>query len=301
MNLIKRLSNRLTKVQWNIGFIDYHSDNFFSSEKVKIKYLKHSYKNKWFADPFILDITKDKIILFVEEFDEIINKGRIAKLVVNRQNYRLESMKIILDLKSHLSFPVIYRIKNIVFVCPENSESGGYYKYTYDYNSEKLVNPELIIDEPLTDAIKYYISDKPYIFSTKQPNSDGNKIYIYCDEFKNDQYRFKQEIILEDNTARGAGNFIKLKDKLIRPAQDCNKSYGNGLVFQEIMYDNGLFSVNELKRIYNKTFKYGLGIHTFNTLGNMAVVDVLGYKHIFWGRIFTAFIKISTSINKYFN
>ena len=285
-NLIKRISNELTIQQWNIGFTDHNLDFISSSKKLRIKYLKHNYKNKWFADPFILNVTEKEIVLLVEEYDRNIRRGRIAKLVINRHNLRLISMRIVLDLESHLSFPVIYRDNNKIYVCPENSESGAYYKYTYDSNSEKLVKPELIIEEPLTDAIKCIISGVPYIFSTKQPNPHGNNLYIYCDEENKDRYKLKQEILLTDNTARGAGHFMKLNNKVIRPAQDCNKSYVGALVFQEIVKVKDGFRINELKRIYSKSFKYGLGMHTFNTFGDIAVLDELGYKYIILGRIY---------------
>jgi len=285
-SLTKKVLSEITIQQWNIGFIDYNPNNFFSTQKFTIKYIKHNYKNKWFADPFILNVTEKEIVVLAEEYDRNIRRGRIAKLVINRDNLRLISMTIILDLETHLSFPVIYRDNDKIYVCPENSESGGYYKYIYDSNSEKLVNPELITKEPLTDAVKCVISDVPHIFSTKLPNPHGNNLYIYSDEDKKEQYKLKQEILLADNTARGAGHFIKLNDKLIRPAQDCNKSYGGGLVFQEIVNLKDGFRVNELKRIYSKSFKYGLGMHTFNTFGSIAVPDELGYKYIILGRIY---------------
>ena len=283
---MKSISEELTIQKWNIGFTENNLDLFLTSKKPSIKYLKHNYKNKWFADPFILNVTEKEIVLLVEEYDKNIKRGRIAKLIINRNNLKLISMKIVLDLKSHLSFPAIYRDNNTVYVCPENSMSGRYFKYTYDFHSEELVNPELIIDEPLTDAVKCYINNIPYIFSTKQPNPHGNNLFIYSDEDQNKKYKLKQEIILSDNTARSAGHFIKLNGKIIRPAQDCNKSYGAGLVFQEIVKIKGKFRVTELKRIYSKSFKYGLGMHTYNTFGNIAVIDELGYKYIILGRIY---------------
>ena len=284
-SMLKFIYEELTMSKWNIGFTGNSPDLILTSKKPRIKYLKHDYKNKWFADPFILNMTENEIDLLVEEYDNKIKKGRIAKLVISRNNLRLISMKIVLDLESHLSFPAIYRVDNEVYVCPENSQSGGYFRYTYDFSSEKLIYPELIINKPLTDAVEFQINNVNYIFSTKLPNPHGNKLYIFSNDDEGNKFKVKQEVILSDKTARSAGHLLKVKGKLIRPAQDCNKSYGKGLVFQEIINKNGRFKVKELKRVYNTSIKYGLGMHTFNTFGNVAVVDVSGYKYIILGRI----------------
>ena len=287
--LLNCFSEEMTMKKWNIGFTENNLDLFFSSKKTKISYLKHDYKNKWFADPFILDVTEKEIILLVEEYDNNIKKGRIARLVVNRDNLKLISMKIVLDLKSHLSFPAIYKENSSIYICPENSQSGQYIKYTYDDKTQTLINPQLIINEPLTDAIKYFINGVPYIFSTKQPSPNGNKLFVYTYGNNKSKFKLKQEILLDDNTARGAGHFIQLNEKIIRPAQDCNNSYGAGLVFQEIkqVKENEEFKIKELKRIYSKSIRYGQGMHTFNTFGDIAVIDVLGYKYIILGRIYS--------------
>ncbi|MAB95069.1 MAG: hypothetical protein CMC98_03075, partial [Flavobacteriales bacterium] len=136
-SMLKFIYEELTMSKWNIGFTGNSPDLILTSKKPRIKYLKHDYKNKWFADPFILNMTENEIDLLVEEYDNKIKKGRIAKLVISRNNLRLISMKIVLDLESHLSFPAIYRVDNEVYVCPENSQSGGYFRYTYDFSSEK--------------------------------------------------------------------------------------------------------------------------------------------------------------------
>ena len=139
---LRVLFNYCDKKKWNIGFFEYSDEFFYSNKKVNIKVLKHNYKDKWFADPFILNVSKEKIQLLVEEFDENINKGRIAKLTINRKNFELESLKIVLEKKYHLSFPAIFvDHKRNIFVYPENCKSGSLFKYNYNTVSENLDNP----------------------------------------------------------------------------------------------------------------------------------------------------------------
>jgi len=286
-NVLHSLLNEISLQRWNIGIFEFETNSniIFKFSNCKVKYLAHNFKDKWFADPFILDVTDKEIIILAEEFDRRIGRGRIAKLTIDREKVKLNSLKIILDIKSHLSFPAIYKENNNIYIYPENSQTGKLLRYKYDCKLDALVDPELVINEPLTDAIKEEFNGKSYIFSTKQPNPNSNRINVYCDTNNNKKYQLIQEIDLADNSARGAGYFIRDRDRFYRPAQDCNTTYGKGLVFQEVINENGVFRINELKRVYNRHFKYGLGIHTFNTLDNVGVVDVLGYKYLFLGRL----------------
>lgn len=53
---------------WNIGFCDLTPDAFISSGKLgRVAWMKNPYKDRWFADPFLLDVTDDSITIFVEE------------------------------------------------------------------------------------------------------------------------------------------------------------------------------------------------------------------------------------------
>lgn len=82
-------------------------------------------------------------------------------------------------------------------------------------------------------------------------------------------------------SARGAGYFLTLSDgRIIRAAQDCNRKYGAGTVFYEMKrVGDGKFSFKEVSRHFANSPIWHVGLHTFNTLGNLAVVDGYGYLH----------------------
>ena len=86
--------------------------------------MKHSYRDRWFADPFILDVNDSEIILLAEEVEDKMQQGVISKLVIDRASYVLKSKKTILELPTHLSFPVIMREGNKILVYPESGASG---------------------------------------------------------------------------------------------------------------------------------------------------------------------------------
>ena len=255
---------------YELAFIEPIANSKYSDCKWHVRKVVNPYiKEKWFADPFILSYDNEKIVVLVEEMDFKINRGRIAKLIIDINNYTIKDLKILLDLPTHLSFPAIERIGEDIYVYPENSASGHLLKYKYNIETDELSLVEIMVNKPLTDSIMRHYNGKEYVFSTQMPNPNGNILYIY--QKINNGYVLLQEKSFIDNTARGAGDWFEENNKIIRPAQDCNGYYGIGLVFQEVTFDGNKFNFKEISRI--KHPKGYDGMHTFNQYKDMCIID----------------------------
>jgi hypothetical protein len=256
---------------WDLAYGVY-SDNIIREglKGKKLNIVKNPYPNKWFADPFILEEDSNNIQLLVEEFDYSIGRGRIARLLIEKKSNKIRECHIILDLPTHLSFPVIYRVNGIIYVHPENSASGTSYIYKYDRSADKLVEPKLMLEEPITDAIIRKDIDSYRLFATKIPNSNGCILHEYQSSSLFGPYKHVGQEQYGKNTARMAGMFLTAQNTIVRPAQDCFGDYGKAV----IMYDGN----KELCRIEPTSYKQA-GIHTFNTLGNTFVIDIKKYDY----------------------
>ena len=84
VKIVKGLFHRLTEKEWNIGFILKSPEEILQSDKLDVHWMKHKYKDRWFADPFILSVTESEIVLLVEEKYHPINRGRIFLLQIGR-------------------------------------------------------------------------------------------------------------------------------------------------------------------------------------------------------------------------
>jgi hypothetical protein len=285
---ILRIYRRLLLHRWNIGFVDLTDNYLLERDYLKIKWIKHPYKDRWFADPFILSESETTIDVLVEEFYDRINRGRISKLTIDKSTLELTRLKVVLELDSHLSFPAIVKIEDSIYVYPENSESNQLILYKFDDTTETLIPMKVMINEPLTDAILTMQFGKPILFSTSLPNQNKDILQIYHAEDWFGPYSFGSSFQFKDNTARGAGRLIEYCGKLLRPAQNCNDTYGGGLVFYEIIkLDTGHFDFIELKRFSPRSWKYNLGMHTFDSDGSLGVVDGRGFRlpvigHVIW-------------------
>ena len=263
--------------KYNIGFVDGNLESIIAGEQIRVNWMKHPYKDRWFADPFILDVTDDEIIVLVEEWYDPIQRGRISKLVVDKTTYELKQLKVMIEESSHLSFPAIERKDNDIYIYPERAGTHleGYKYIEKDDRFEKI---GIVSDLPLTDSVITDLFGQRLLFSTKMPDANGKELGIYYLDETQKEYKLKCYCYFEENISRMAGNFFSYNGKIYRPAQVCIKSYGDAVPLQEVSYEGGEFNFVEIRRIYSPNRDLDLGFHTFNECKGTIVVDALGFR-----------------------
>ena len=274
---LKSIYNNLVLHRWEIGFVDNSKESILWGEDIHIRFIKHSYKNRWFADPFILSFDQDEIILLAEDYCDSDRIGKISRLVVDRKTYELKDLKVILSLESHLSFPALFREGEKVYVYPENSCAGGLWLYEYDDQNYRCVLIRQLSSEPLTDAIRYDINGENLIISTKEPHPNGNLLDVYRDRNHTGNYEHAYTVKFNENIARNAGDFFECNGQLYRAAQECNLIYGHALSIQRITKEGDSIKMEEVRRIMPP--KHAIGIHTFNVYKDLTVVDIKVFRH----------------------
>lgn len=271
---------------WNLAFFP-ESDlkNVLNGEYRSLHWMVDSDRQRWYADPFILKVNDDSVVVLVEEYSYNIKRGRLARLIVDRNSRKLIDSKIILDLKTHLSFPMVLRKDEDIIIIPENSASGGLYSYLYcpDNDSMELIGE--VVDEPLTDATILKLDDRAFLLSTSQPNPNGKELRIHEFDESELKARHHSTFTFDSCIARNAGSPIVYDGKIYRPAQDCNGEYGRGVILQEILYDSTTdrFDFRNSKTLYPFNKKYNLGLHTLNVHDGVCVIDGRGFLHPFVG------------------
>lgn len=278
---------------WNIGFIEEGLENTLTNPNPKIHWVKKRINDRWFADPFILDVTDDEIIILAEEYCYNIKKGRIARIVIDRKSYVEKNFEIILELPTHLSFPFIFRQNNNIYIIPENSASGCSTIYQYYDSSRELIPLHHVSEKPLADATILEISGNSYLFTTILPDTNSKSVSIYS--FDKEKLKVTDKIASIEfpiNCGRNAGEVFSVNNQLYRPAQDCTLRYGHGVILQKIILKNNKWAFKNINYLYPKTFKYNQGIHTFNSYKDLIVIDARGYRNPIIGRIITFFFNL---------
>ena len=275
MSVKSRLRSLILQ-RWNIGFTETPLQDILAGKPIQYRWMKHHYQDRWFADPFLLDVTDESYIVLAEDFEDARGYAVISKLVVDRHTMELKDVRQLLDRGTHLSFPVIRRVGGEVFVCPENSESGEWNSYRYDRSAEQLIKVETMMPAPLTDAVSIDYNGESLMFATTLPNPNGSKLDMYIR--RNGTYELKDTIMVQGRTARMGGDFFWNNDILYRPAQDNNECYGGALILQRVDVKDGKWTFTDVRRLTSPHPDYTTGLHTFNMYKGSAVVDIHGYR-----------------------
>lgn len=295
-NFIKRFSDE----RWNVGFMENDLESVMRGDEIKVNWVKHQCRQSWFADPFILEVSNKKIELLVEEFYKPIYRGRISKLTIDRITNKLENIDVVLQLPTHLSFPVIIRRGtdfgkilerqygqsegDYIYLMPENGASGKLSVYKYWKEANIIESQGSVLDKAVEDAIPTTIEGKTYLFCTMRDNPNGKKLMVYKWDDKGKFVPFSQ-YDFHENVARMSGMFYTYKGQIIRPTQECNEQYGHAITLQSVRKNKGDFKFKELRRIYSANPKLNIGSHTFNMYKNIIVTDSLGFDNMWLRKI----------------
>lgn len=275
---------------WNIGFPQTTIEKVVRGEGYKTVWMKHSYHDRFFADPFIYKVTSDEIIILAEELIFKENKGRIVRLVVDKNDYHLLNRQIILEKNTHLSYPAILRIGEKFYIYPENGASGNLTLYEYNDADCSAVEVNILLEKPVADATIFSKGDDYLMLATDSAMHDTNcSLYICSNPLKAKFEEIDGIVYAEKNGARSAGAIIQIDNDLYRPAQDCAKNYGGALTIQNIIMEGPKIVIRNLHTIKPQSYKYSLGTHTLNSKDGVCVVDGYGYLYPLAGHVFEWF------------
>lgn len=272
------LINRLKIEVYNIGFIVKGLDSVMTDgiNNGDIIWMKHNYKDRFFADPFLLDSDNDNYYILCEEFLFFEETGRITLLTVDRKTYSLKERRVIIKEPTHLSFP--YCSFRGYEVTPESSASGKCIRYTLDKESLKVIKHETLAETPMIDQVFYEDSDGSWIYACTRGNPLSD-LYLYK---KNDNGLYtavkKKPVLSDIGRARSAGAFFSWHGKLYRPVQDSNGRYGRQTVIME-MKKVGKEGYEARDHIVLNSFEnppFNRSMHTFNVYDDCIITDGSG-------------------------
>lgn len=269
--------DKFTLGVWNVGIIDSDVRDIIDTNKeLQIRWMKHKYKDRFFADPFLYRVDEDNYYILVEEFPFYKNIGFISLLTVERKTMRLIKKEKVIEEACHLSYPFVYHNE----IVPEAYRSGKCTAYSLvDHRVEKK---RIIANMGLIDQTFLEYGKREWIFATDKDNPlFGLKIF-HREEKYGTWIAHKNNPVKEDiRTARPGGHFFKIGEKLYRPVQDSEKLYGNKVRIMEVTeLTPDRFEEKEVAVLSSKgNPPYELGFHTFNVEDGFVVVD--GYKEYF--------------------
>ena len=289
MNIIKKYGADC----WAIGFVRGGLQSIMENDTYEADWVEMP-KDRWYADPFILDVTDTLILLLVEDYAYTTKKGIISLLKIDRQLFSIVERKEILELATHLSFPNIIRRNGKIFIFPESAQSGKLDMYEYNPITESVKYCATICDDVVWDSDITELFGEQLLFTAAH---NDKQLDIFAWDEKIQRFVSKYVLPSEKKNSRLGGKVFEYKGKTYYPAQECDGGYGVAIDIKEISHMNGTFSTRVVKKIKSNHPIHTIGLHTLNEFKDVVVIDVHGYRYGLIGRLIAKLIRFKKNLN----
>ncbi len=199
------------------------------------------------------------------------------------QDGHFSKWQVTMDKHWHLSYPNVFVRENELYMCPESYQNEEVCLYRLIEFPDKWEKVEVLFKNVrYVDSTFLYYKGQNYMF-TFEPLFKENEGRLYIFLYNGEKYVNPIVITDKKEIARPGGNFIIKNEKIIRVSQNSETEYGDGLIFSEVLSLNP-YAEKIVKKVYPKDInilsnKKYRGIHTYNSIGNIEVIDLKVKRH----------------------
>lgn len=274
---MKKIKKLFYANRWKIAYrINKTRKIFDFDSKIPFKYVSFP-KGFWGADPFLFK-SGEKIYIYCEYTNEKKSKSYISfkELFPNEE----KEWHVAYEFEGHTSYPCIFKWAGELYMIPETVFDSSIKVLKFEDNSWKEFSClRRNINAPDTTFLK--IGLKPYIFVYEIFSREKRTLHL-C-ELDGKLSSIINDFIVKDYSTpdgRPGGNCFTKDGKLYRVAQPGISRYGEKINIIEFTFDGGSYSEKIITEILPNDIHvnekdYFLGVHTFNKVDDVEVVDML--------------------------
>jgi hypothetical protein len=272
-NVLDLAATSFTLDMWNVGVFDGGSAQsvFDPSFMDNIHWLRRDRGWLYRADPFGFRRADGETIVFHEAYDYRTGKGVIARLVG-------DLVSTVREFPAHAAYPYLFEHDGRRYCMPEQSESGGIAVFAVDEASLDLRDGRTqLSDVPLVDGTVFALGGLHWLLGTRADDDYNARLFAWYAETPFGPWTAHacNPIKVDIAGARSAGTPFMFNGSLIRPAQDCSRTYGGAVVLNRIIeLSPTRFAEEPIGRIEPdpRSF-YSDGVHTLCVSDGLILVD----------------------------
>lgn len=269
MSIADKLKKAITGGEW---FVAYRA----GSEAYK---LAKAPANQWCADPFVYEADGEHYI-FVEQYVNDKEKGCIGYF--HFENGVPVNKGIIIENSYHMSYPDVFEYDGKFYMIPESSANSTIDLYVAEHFPDRWNKVKsLVHGQKYVDSTVYREGDQYYLISYTMVG--GFEVHVFSLNMAMQELRLLSKKCYEKNVARPGGRLFIENGRLMRPAQDCSRKYGEALIIYQVddLNKNGVLVEHEVRRIEAADLnveKDPERVHQLTSDGSFEVVDVYKEK-----------------------
>ncbi len=261
---------------WAIGVLDETPDALVAGRGAAVsRWLEVPQGEGYVADPIPWPGRPDQILC--EHWSHFTGRGSLRALTV-RDGEIAESAEIALPVDCHLSYPFAWKEGERVLCLPEMGAARR--QVMYELSPDAAPRPVCTVAENLVmaDPTLFRWEDLYWIAYTDGDLGLYDNLCLLWAERVEGPWRPHRAnpVKFDVRSSRGAGALFRTGGgELIRPAQDCSRTYGGAVVLNRVLACTT--SVYREERVAavepDRSGRFPDGLHTFSVWGDRVLVD----------------------------
>ena len=227
------------------------------------------------ADPACYALPDGTRVVLAEYMNHWVSRGEIWKAVVPA-GIELHEAELRPWMRStvHMSYPFpVHDDDGRLCLMAESWEASALHMWRQIDVELALVGP--ILNRPVVDATLWRENEDWWLFCTMQDDGPNECLHLYYSTRLVGPWTPHpgNPVKIDRGSARPAGPLFRVDGKLIRPAQDCSRTYGGAVVLNEITQLDQLGFSEEPVRRLEPVGEYPDGLHTLCPAGDVTIID----------------------------
>jgi hypothetical protein len=273
--LARRLHERLDVWHWRVAIRSHNGGTLDSAANMSGFDWIEAPPGHMYADPFIASRAGLRW-LFFEDLSYAENRAVISCAPLTPDG-RVGSANVILRSAGHISYPYVFFDGPTPYMIPETAAEGSVRLYrATDFPSGWELHRELYSGAAM-DTSAWSQDGKWWFFTTlREPRGRAMMLVLFYSDALDGPWVFHpmNPISLDVRNVRGAGAIYRQGRKVVRPSQDCSKTYGYSFTLFEIL----TLSPTEYRERALVTIRPDwdpdlAATHTYNHDGPIEVID----------------------------
>lgn len=236
--------------------------------------------DRFWADPFPVRVGNEYYV-FYEEARFATGKGYLLVTVLDEHGRILAPGIPVLEEDHHLSYPFVFQWGGDFFMIPETASQQCVQLYRCIRFPDRWKAERVLLSGlPAFDATPAFYFGRWWLFANVAPygaRSMDELHLFHADSPLGPWAPHRANPVKSDvRSARPAGSLFERDGHLLRPAQDCSRHYGYAVSINRILrLDPEMYEEVEVDKIVPDWGPAVTGVHTFNSVGDLTVIDCL--------------------------
>jgi hypothetical protein len=236
-------------------------------------------KDRFWADPHVIQ-ADGHYFIFVEEYIFKNRKAHISVIEMDGQGNYKDPMRV-LERDYHLSYPFVFQRQGRYYMVPESAEKGTIELYECtEFPHKWKFTMNLMENVNAVDTTLFHYQGEWWLFTGMAEDEDTLPLVQLFLFFSNDLFTREwtphplNPIEPDITRARPAGRLFTRNGRILRPSQDCSKTYGYGFYLNEVLL------LSETEYLEREWISVGpdwdrkiKATHTFTSEGQLTIID----------------------------